>query len=79
MNELHKHEMTSPAGTLHMVLERDRVAFEERGYVVTGSIDPLPAIEKAAAAPEAAPGPPAAVPHSAAAARKTKAGAAGKS
>lgn len=48
MNELHRHEMTSPAGTLHMVLERDRVSFEQRGYVVTGSIDPLPALQEPA-------------------------------
>lgn len=36
MDALHKHEMASPAGTRHMVLERDRASFEKRGYQLVG-------------------------------------------
>lgn len=57
MNDLHRHEMTSPEGTLHMVLERDRVEFEKRGYVVTGSIDPLPAQQEPATPSAGSPSP----------------------
>lgn len=64
---LTRHDMVSPQGTTHMVLERDRRDFEKRGYRVFGAVQsqvapaaPPPAVA-AAEAPPSAPQPPAPV------------------